>query len=385
MDQRRPAAEGQRAGQRHRPAATVPAGVQALAGGARCGVGDRRAQARAVVDRAGPARDRRLVPARPVRRRRLRRDQPGRRLATSASARSRPSCCAACSGCCRRWASRRGSTRRTRPASRSSRYERKDGTTVDVRASAPPTTCASPARRSPGSPPRSASACSARRRCCARWSSIAPSRVRDQDGHPFGRKDRGRQLELTYNLSEPRNHSYVANGVVVRNCSEYMHLDNSACNLASINLLHFLDDEGNFDVDAFRHTVEIVFTAQEILVGRADYPTPSIAETSRDFRQLGLGYANLGALLMALGLPYDSADGRAWAGGHHVADDRARLRHERPHGQPDGPVRRVRRQRGAHAAGAADAPRRQLRDRRHRRRAGRAAGRRPGVVGGRRA
>ena len=92
-----------------------------------------------------------------------------------------------------------------------------------------------------------------------------------------------------------------------------MHLDNCACNLASINLLKYLDGDGNFDVDAFRHTVEIVFTAQEILVGRADYPTAQIAETSRDFRQLGLGYANLGALLMALGLPYDSAEGRAWA------------------------------------------------------------------------
>ena len=97
-------------------------------------------------------------------------------------------------------------------------------------------------------------------------------------------------------------------------CSEYLHLDNSACNLASINLLKYLDEDGIFDVDAFRHTVEIVFTAQEILVGRADYPTPQIAETTRSFRQLGLGYANLGAMLMALGLPYDSADGRGWAG-----------------------------------------------------------------------
>ncbi len=129
--------------------------------------------------------------------------------------------------------------------------------------------------------------------------------------HLVDRVDDG--VELTYNLSEPRNHSYVANGVVVRNCSEYVHLDNSACNLASINLLKYLDSDGNFDVDAFRHTVEIVFTAQEILVGRADYPTPQIGETTRNFRQLGLGYANLGALLMALGLPYDSADGRAWA------------------------------------------------------------------------
>jgi len=118
-------------------------------------------------------------------------------------------------------------------------------------------------------------------------------------------------VELTYNLSEPRNHSYVVNGIVVRNCSEYMHLDNSACNLASINLLKYLDDDDHFDVDAFKASVEAVFTAQEILVGNADYPTKPIGDTSRKFRQLGLGYANLGALLMALGLPYDSAEGRA--------------------------------------------------------------------------
>lgn len=97
-------------------------------------------------------------------------------------------------------------------------------------------------------------------------------------------------------------------------CSEYMHLDNSACNLASINLLRYLSDDGEFDVEAFTHTVEVVFTAQEILVGNADYPTEAIGETSRRFRQLGLGYANLGALLMALGHAYDSDDGRAWAG-----------------------------------------------------------------------
>jgi ribonucleoside-diphosphate reductase alpha chain len=96
-------------------------------------------------------------------------------------------------------------------------------------------------------------------------------------------------------------------------CSEYMHLDNSACNLASINLLKYLEDDGSFDVEGFRHTVEVVFTAQEILVGNADYPTERIGETSRRFRQLGLGYANLGALLMAQGLAYDSPEGRAWA------------------------------------------------------------------------
>ena len=92
-----------------------------------------------------------------------------------------------------------------------------------------------------------------------------------------------------------------------------MHIDNSACNLASINLLHYLDDEGNFDTVAFEHTVDVMFTAQEILVGNADYPTEPIAENSRKFRQLGLGYANLGALLMAQSLPYDSDGGRAWA------------------------------------------------------------------------
>ena len=103
-------------------------------------------------------------------------------------------------------------------------------------------------------------------------------------------------------------------------CSEYVHLDDSACNLASINLLKFLggtDDDtdaiGGFDIDGFRHAIEVVFTAQEILVGNADYPTEAIGDTTRAFRQLGLGYANLGALLMALGLPYDSEDGRAVA------------------------------------------------------------------------
>ncbi|HTG46667.1 MAG TPA: vitamin B12-dependent ribonucleotide reductase [Actinomycetota bacterium] len=97
-------------------------------------------------------------------------------------------------------------------------------------------------------------------------------------------------------------------------CSEYMHLDNSACNLASLNLMTFLDAEGNFDVASFKHAVEIVFTAQEIVVGESDYPTQKIGDNARAFRQLGLGYANLGALLMARGMPYDSDQGRAWAG-----------------------------------------------------------------------
>ena len=97
-------------------------------------------------------------------------------------------------------------------------------------------------------------------------------------------------------------------------CSEYMHLDNSACNLASLNLLKFLGNDGEFDVTAFRHAVEIVFLAQEIIVGNSSYPTERITKNAKDFRQLGLGYANLGALLMALGKAYDSDGGRAWAG-----------------------------------------------------------------------
>ncbi len=131
--------------------------------------------------------------------------------------------------------------------------------------------------------------------------------------------DPGMQYDTTIN----RWHTAASTGRINGSnpCSEYMHLDNSACNLASLNLLKFLDlsdDVGagttdSFDVEGFRHAVEIMFTGQEILVGRADYPTESIGDTSRRFRQLGLGYANLGAMLMALGLPYDSDDGRAYA------------------------------------------------------------------------
>lgn len=96
-------------------------------------------------------------------------------------------------------------------------------------------------------------------------------------------------------------------------CSEYMHLDNSACNLASINLLKYLREDASFDIEAFKHTVELIFTAQEILVGYSQYPTENITKTAKAYRELGLGYANLGALLMAQGLPYDSDEGRAQA------------------------------------------------------------------------
>src|SRR5580704_2329875 len=95
-------------------------------------------------------------------------------------------------------------------------------------------------------------------------------------------------------------------------CSEYMFLDDSACNLASLNLLKFAPN-GTFDVDAYRHAVDVLITAQEILVDNAGYPTEMIAKNSHDYRPLGLGYANLGALLMAAGLPYDSDAGRDYA------------------------------------------------------------------------
>ncbi|HVX17223.1 MAG TPA: vitamin B12-dependent ribonucleotide reductase [Acidimicrobiales bacterium] len=127
--------------------------------------------------------------------------------------------------------------------------------------------------------------------------------------------DPGMQFDTTINHWHTACNSGRINGS--NPCSEYMHVDNSACNLASINVLKFLADDGAggdvFDIDGFRQAVEVVFTAQEILVGRADYPTGPIGENSRKFRQLGLGYANLGALLMALGLPYDSDAGRSWA------------------------------------------------------------------------
>jgi ribonucleoside-diphosphate reductase alpha chain len=96
-------------------------------------------------------------------------------------------------------------------------------------------------------------------------------------------------------------------------CSEYMFLDDSACNLASLNLMKFLKSNGEFDVPAYRHAVDVMITAQEILVDNAGYPTESIARNSHDYRPLGLGYANLGALLMASGLPYDSDAGRDYA------------------------------------------------------------------------
>jgi ribonucleoside-diphosphate reductase alpha chain len=119
--------------------------------------------------------------------------------------------------------------------------------------------------------------------------------------------------EVVYNLTEPVHHSYIVDGFVVANCSEYMSIDDSACNLASLNLMKFRREDGELDIEAFEHAVDTVFLAQEIIVGYSSYPTPEIEENAKAYRQLGLGYANLGALLMARGLPYDSDEGRAYA------------------------------------------------------------------------
>jgi ribonucleoside-diphosphate reductase alpha chain len=168
--------------------------------------------------------------------------------------------------------------------------------------------------------------------------------------------DPGMQYDTTIN----EWHTCPASGRINASnpCSEYMHLDNSACNLASLNLMKFIDEDGTFDVKSFRKAVEIVFTAQEIIVGPADYPTEKIAENARSYRQLGLGYANLGALLMARGLPYR---------GDHGPHDGPGLPDERPDRRGDGPVRRLRPQRRRDASRDAQAP---CRGRRHRRRAG---------------
>ncbi len=123
--------------------------------------------------------------------------------------------------------------------------------------------------------------------------------------------DPGVQYDTTINKwhTSPRSGRINASNP----CSEYMHVDDSACNLASLNLMKFRRADGSFDVESFEHAVDIVFLAQEIIVSPSSYPTEQIATNARAFRQLGLGYANLGAYLMANGMPYDSEEGRGVA------------------------------------------------------------------------
>jgi ribonucleoside-diphosphate reductase alpha chain len=125
--------------------------------------------------------------------------------------------------------------------------------------------------------------------------------------------DPGVQFETTIN----RWHTSPTAGPINASnpCSEYLHLDNSACNLASLNLLSFLGDDDQFDVEGFRAACQVLITAQEILVGHSSYPTEKIGHNTRRYRQLGLGYTNLGALLMATGMAYDSPEGRNTAAG----------------------------------------------------------------------
>jgi ribonucleoside-diphosphate reductase alpha chain len=120
--------------------------------------------------------------------------------------------------------------------------------------------------------------------------------------------DPGMQFDTTINKWHTSKNTARINAS--NPCSEYMFLDNSACNLASFNLLKFVSPAGVFDIPAYRHAISVVITAMEILVDNSGYPTEAIAKNSHDYRPLGLGYANLGALLMAFGLPYDSTAGR---------------------------------------------------------------------------
>jgi ribonucleoside-diphosphate reductase alpha chain len=124
--------------------------------------------------------------------------------------------------------------------------------------------------------------------------------------------DPGMQFDTTINRWNPCKNTARINAS--NPCSEYMFLDDSACNLASLNLMKFVGPDGQFDVEAYRHAVDTVILAQEIIVDNASYPTEKIARNSHDYRPLGLGYANLGALLMSMGIPYDSDQGRDWAG-----------------------------------------------------------------------
>jgi ribonucleoside-diphosphate reductase alpha chain len=152
------------------------------------------------------------------------------------------------------------------------------------------------------------------------------SRVHGQPVNRYKAKEILRQIsEATHQCGDPgmqfdttinRWHTSKATARINASnpCSEYMFLDDSACNLASLNLMRFVGPDGQFDVEAFRHAVDTVIVAQEILVDNASYPTDRICQNSHDYRPLGLGFANLGALLMSMGVPYDSSEGRDFSG-----------------------------------------------------------------------
>ncbi len=141
--------------------------------------------------------------------------------------------------------------------------------------------------------------------------------------------DPGMQFDTTINRWHPCKNTSRINAS--NPCSEYMFLDDSACNLSSLNLMKFVGPDGQFDVEAFRHAVDTLIVAQEILVDNASYPTREDRENSHDYRPLGLGFANLGALLMSFGIPYDSDHGRDYGGRDHGRDVRAGLSDQRAH------------------------------------------------------
>ncbi len=149
---------------------------------------------------------------------------------------------------------------------------------------------------------------------------VHPGRASDRDSAFLRRASatvvKVESLEIeddVFDFTAPTTAMGVCDGVLLHNCSEYMHVDDSACNLASINLMKFRRSDGVFDVDRFRDACRTFITAQEIIVGLCGYPTKKIAENSHKSRPLGLGYANIGALLMSMGLPYDSDEGRGIA------------------------------------------------------------------------
>ena len=191
--------------------------------------------------------------------------------------------------------------------------------------------------------------------------------------------DPGMQFDTTVNRWHTSKNTARINAS--NPCSEYMFLDDSACNLASLNLMKFVGADGQFDVEAYRHAVDTIIMAQEIIVDNAAYPTEKIAKNSHDFRPLGLGYANLGALLMSMGIPYDSDQGRDWAaaltaimcGQAYLTSARHLRRFHRS-------VRRLRRQRGAVPGRDPHASRRHPPDRQQARSPG-ALRKRPQVLG----
>ena len=221
--------------------------------------------------------------------------------ATSLSTRPRSSCCSRPSSCSWASGSRRGSTR-TRGWPRRSPPARTRRTRCG---SAGPPACSSSrrsasTRRAPRRPP-------------------SPSINGEEPAGGEDLTDEVASIEPAgeapvFDLTEEVTQHFVASGVVVHNCSEYMFLDDTACNLASINLVKFLREDGSFDVDGFRHACRLWTTVLEISVLMAAYPSPAIAQRSWDFRTLGLGYANMGTVLMRKGIPYDSPEATAICG-----------------------------------------------------------------------